>query len=547
MGSIRDSINIRPDAGTGTAMSDVPTPAPPASDPAPSDASGRGALRQIRHFAKQSALLLTSGVVGYAGGLVLNVMLARILGARGFGTWVVALAFGQTLSTLGLVGADWILLRQGSYYHGVGDWKRLRRTIHLSLALSGTALVVMGIGLAVAAPTIARTVFHTASITPLLRLAGLLGPIMGVGQTMLYGTQAFKRMRDIALIRNVLQPFARVTLVGLALVVSSSPFAGFVGLILAEAVLTTVSTIALNRRLRLFGPTEGIERRELVKFAAPIWGIRLMETSRALLFPILLGSLATLTASGVFVASRRLTVVASAVIVAMNQVYSPMGSNLYLQGRKEELAELFKSMGKWSFALGWPLFCLQVVFPKELLSLFGGAYREESLALILMAISMLFNFATGPVTTTLILSGRTRLALVDYIGVLAAEVGVGLWLIPGHGVVGAAIGRVVGGALNGFVPMAQVWWALRIHPYRLDYWKPLAAGVGAAAVARVVVTVAGTGANLTSAALAAAIIGVVYLALLLALGLTEQDKAAVDALVGRVRRRPRQATPPDVS
>lgn len=494
-------------------------------------------FRNLRHLAHQATLLLSSGVVGYVGAFGLNVLLARRLGAAAFGAWAVAVLFGGTLATLGLVGADWIVIRQGSYYEGVGDLPRLRRTMHLALRLSGTALALFGVGLFAAASFIGHHFFRSASMVTMLRIAAVVGPVQGVGQLMLYGTQAFKSLRDLALIRNLLQPLARLLLAGGAAIAFGTPVAAFAGVLVAEALLAVAAVVAFNRRLPLFGSTEGVESASLVRFAMPIWGIRLMETSRAMLFPVLLGAIASLSSSAAFVAAGRITALPSAVIVALNQIYNPMASSLYLQERRSELSELFKSVGKWSFALGWPLFGVMAAFPKELLTAFGGSFRSASAALVVLAFSALFNFGTGPVTVTLILSGRSGLALIDYVVTLFAEIAIGAWLIPSQGILGAAYGRMVGSALNSLLPMAQIWWLQRMHPYRIDYWKPFAAGLVSVGLAKLVVAGSGLGTGLPAAAGACVLVGLLYVVLLTVLRPSEQDRAGLDALMRAARLR----------
>jgi O-antigen/teichoic acid export membrane protein len=510
----------------------------PASDDGRSNSGDTTGLGQVRHLARQSAMLLSSGVVGYAGALALNILLARKLGPAGFGAWVVAFGLGQTLATLGLMGADWILFRQGSYYHGVGDMARLRSTIHLALALCGCALGILGLILFFLAPTLGRSVFHDTGIVPLLRLAALVGPMIGLGQIMLFGTQAFKTVRDLAFVRNILQPLVRLGCVGIAIVISSTPFSAFVAILVAEVVLGGVATWRLHRRIPLLGPTAPIERGELIRFALPIWGSKAVETARGQLFPVLLGSLAALSASAVFVASRRIVVAPAAIIAALNQVYSPQASALFLQGRRAELQVLMKSLAKWSFALAFPLFCLTVAFPKEILSAFGAGFKSASTPLIVLSVAMAFQFSSGPVTTTLVIIGKSRLAFVDYVLVLAIEIGLGFALIPRYGVLGAAIGRAVGTALNNLVPMLQVWRIARLHPYRLDFWKPAVAGVVAAISARLAVTTLGLGVGVGTAVVAGGIIGVLYFALMLVFRLSTDDRAAIDTLLRRLRARP---------
>ncbi|MDQ3765956.1 MAG: flippase [Actinomycetota bacterium] len=493
-------------------------------------------LGHTRHLARHAALLLSSGAVGYAGAFALNVLLGRALGKPGLGAWAIAYAATQVSATLGLLGANWILVRQGSYYHGIGDLPRLRRTIHLTIFLAGGALLLISGALLLLAPLLDERFFKGDSLVPLLRLAAVAIPIVGLGQVMLFATQAFKNMRAVALVKNILQPTIRVVTAVVALLIAPTPVSAFMGLVAGEVIVTAAATIALQRRLPIFGPTDRIERRELIRFALPAWGTKVVETSRAQLFPVLLGSLASLSQSGAYVTSKRISLAPSAINVALNQVYSPMASNLYLQNRREELTTLFKSMGKWSFTLAFPLFCLQVMFPKEILSIFGSDFRDASTALVVLAFSVLFIFGTGPVTNTLILTGRSRLAFYDYLAVVATEIALGFWLIPRHGILGAAVAHLAGTALNNLLPLWQVWSTSRLHPYRLDYWKPIAAGVAAVGVARAVIAFSGVGTGVAAAAVAVVVVGLVYLGLLLLLGLSQEDRAAVGALTGRLTR-----------
>jgi O-antigen/teichoic acid export membrane protein len=501
------------------------------------DAVKKGLLH-ARHLVKHATLLLSSGVVGYVGIFALNVLLARVLGASQFGAWVVAFATTQVLVTVGLLGTNWILVRHGSYYHGTGDYPRLRRTVHLSIFFSGGAQLSLAASVFIMAPWLARTFFESQDMTALLRLAALLSPIVGLGQIMLYATQAFKNMHDVALIRNIVQPAARMVFSAIAVLVARTPLAAFVGLFPAEVIVTAAATFALQRRLSLLGPSAPVDRGALIKFAIPAWGTKMIESIRAQLFPVILGTVAprALSAAAAFVGSRRLAVAPGAINAALNQVYTPMGSNLFMQDRRRELSVLFKNMGKWSFTLCFPLFCLQVVFPKELLSIFGADFRAADTALVVLAFGMLFNFGTGPVTTTLIMSGRSRLALVDYFVVVVVEIALGLWLIPTHGVLGAAIALLVGSALNNGVPLWQVWSLLRVHPYRHDHWKPAAAGVVAVVIAKLVVSGIGSSVGVFSAGVAVGVVSFVYVGLLLILGLSVEDRAAIEALTTGLRR-----------
>ncbi len=469
--------------------------------------------------------------MSYAGWFLLNVLLARSLEPEGFGSWAIAFSVAQLLSTIGLLGADWIVMRQGSYFHGIGDLSRLRRTIHVALRLAGTSLLVLGAALFIGAEEIASGVFHEPSMTPLLRLTGVIVPVIGVRQVFVYGTQAFKRMKDAAINRNILQPLLRLVFVSTALLIDPSPVSAFTGLLIAEIVLAVAAAWVLNRRIPLLGTIGDVNARELIGTALPAWGSRLAGQARSQIFPILLGAFSTISDSGVFVAASRVAIAPGAIVNTMNQVYIPLASDLYLQDRRNEFAAVFKGTAKWSFVLGLPLFVLMVAFPRELMSLFGANFASGSTALVVLAVGVLFQFGTGPVTFTLIVIGRPKLALLDYVLVVILEVILGLLLIPSFGVLGAATAGAAGTTLNNLLPLAQVWKIMGITPYRLDFWKPVAAAVTAGIVAKIAVAAASPSKDLAAAVLAVATTGVVYLAMIIALRLDEHDRAMVNAVL----------------
>jgi O-antigen/teichoic acid export membrane protein len=491
-------------------------------------------LHHVARMARGSALLVASGVIGYAGTFALAVLVARVFGKEAFGLWVIAYSIGQLLSIVGQVGADWMVMRQGSFYQGTGDEERLRRTIHVALMIAGAGLSVFSVGLFVLASTVANSIFHAPSLAPMLRLTAVITPIVGIRQVLVYSTQAFKEMKDAALVRNILQPALALVAVGISILVFDQLLLAYAALIASETVLLCITVVVLQRRIRLIGPVAPIEVGKLLRFAVPAWASRLLGQGRAQFMPLLLGSLAAVATSAVYTASNRIAGALTSIVNSLNQVYTAIASDLYLQGRREEFVTTYRSATKWIFTLGAPLLVLILAFPGDLLSIFGRSFREGEVALVILGVGLLFNFSTGPVTVTLIIIGRSTLALVDYIAVIVLEVGLAVWLIPRYGLVGGAIAKAVGVAANNLVPLLQVWMTEHVLPFRMDFWKPAFAAILAAVVARLVVSVAPVGPGVAAAALGGIVISAVYVVTILLLGLSDEDRAALAAV--RLRR-----------
>jgi O-antigen/teichoic acid export membrane protein len=480
-------------------------------------------------LARGSALLVSSGVISFAGSFLLAVLIARSYGKLAFGLWTIAFSLGQLLSIVGQLGADWIVMRQGSYHEGVGDVPALRATIHVALRLASVGLAVLGVGLFLLAGPVATHVFHDPDLEPLLRITAVMAPVVGIRQVLVYATQAFKEMKDAALIRNVLQPAIRLLAVGAVVAASGSLEASYLALLAAEIVLLVIALVILWRRVPLAGDVSDVGAWGLVRFAIPAWGSRLAGQSRSQIMPVLLGSIAAVIETATYAAANRIAGALTSIVNSLNQVYTSIGSDLYLQGKREEFAALYRSATRWTFTLGAPLVVLMLAFPRELLSVFGPGFAEGAPALQILALGMIFAFASGPVTVTLIVTGRSATALVDYLVVIAAEIGLAFLLIPRYGVLGAAAAKAVGTASNNIVPLWQIWMRDRILPFSRDMWKPAVAaalGVIGAEGALQVVPVSGTLAGIV----AGLVVGVIFVVVLLALGLSDEDRAALRAL-----------------
>jgi O-antigen/teichoic acid export membrane protein len=236
-----------------------------------------------------------------------------------------------------------------------------------------------------------------------------------------------------------------------------------------------------------------------------------------------------------FAAARRFTIVANAIFIAFGTIFSPMVSDLDAAEQHDHLARLYKAVSRWIFTIGVPVFLAQVLFGEALLSTFGRGFDEGRLALTLLAVGQLANYASGAATNVLTMTGRARANLVFTVVHLVVTVALNLLLIPPFGLVGAAVAN---GVAMSSVNAALTGWVYRevgMHPYNRGWLKPLVAGMGTAVVvvaARGFLP-AGGGGELAGLLL----LGVAYLGLLALLGVDAEDRLVLRELAGRARRR----------
>ena len=68
---------------------------------------------------------------------------------------------------------------------------------------------------------------------------------------------------------------------------------------------------------------------------------------------------------------------------------------MHAQGDRRQLERLYQTISKWIFAFNFPVFLIVVLFPTELLGLFGKTFTEGATALTILAWASLVDAATG--------------------------------------------------------------------------------------------------------------------------------------------------------
>jgi O-antigen/teichoic acid export membrane protein len=258
---------------------------------------------------------------------------------------------------------------------------------------------------------------------------------------------------------------------------------------------------------------------------------------------IVLGLLAPTATLGIFGVAKRVSMVIGALLTSITVLFNPMVADLHHRGRTGELDRLFKTSTRWLFTLGWPVCLAEVLFAPEILRVFGRSFASGAPALVILAIGQLVNVGTGTVSNLLAMAGRAKLTLANSVVFLGLSIVLDLLLIPRQGLLGAAVANAGAVVVVNLLRLWQVHRVLGFGPYDRRILRPLAAGLVAGAVARLLPLPGLHG--LPGLGVRCLLLGVLYLGLLAALGIEPEDRqVARDTLarLGRAGRR-RAGTP----
>ncbi len=460
-----------------------------------------------------------------------TVMLARMLQVSALGYYFLIVTIGNILGLASVVGLDLGLVRYVSLYAGEARFRRARRTLAIALLTAvpiGVALMVATIFLA---PSVAARLMggDPAAVTA-LRIFAISIPFWAAAKLFNATTQGLHWMRYQVYSRDIGEQFIKFLLTA-ALLVAGAGLAGVIWANVAALVIATLMSMMFAIKVLPMGadmqtaqrPTRQ-PRERLFRYSLPLAFSNILGMVLVWVDLLMLGFLRNSTEVGYYGAALRVGVASSALFLAFATVFMPVISDLYNKRRAGELGALYKTVTRWVFILSLPLVLLQLLFAGPVMKMFGDGFNSGSAALMILALSQLINAVAGPAGSMVIMSGRSRLELVNITFTLIIDIAVCLILIPRYGLIGAAIANASATAAINMMRAAEVWLLMRIHAYDYGYLKPLAAAAAAAAAVLMMELWIRSGGGIVRIAFQAVVMAAVYLVVTMALGLSGQDK-----------------------
>jgi len=503
-----------------------------ATPPPPPDDDVEESKREILGIAQGSALNIGGQLCSQISFFLITLLMARTLGKSDVGDYAQGFAFLTLLGLLSLSGFRAGLTRFVAVHVAERDWGALRGTVRLGLGLSAAASIVLGAVLFAVSGPLATGVFNDRTVETALRFVAVALPASVFIDAALSATQGFKTMKPYATIGLIFEPGLRLALTAGALAAGWGLKGTLVALVASNFVGAGLSAIALRRLMRVPKVTPRYDVRQLFVFSTVSWMASLASAGLLWADTILLGAYMTSADVGVYQVATRVVMLAAFVMTPVNAAFAPRIADLYQRHRVESLHHTYVAATSWILRLSLPALVVCMVLPKELLSVFGHRFEVGATVTVILAFGKLVDSATGPCGLMLNMSGRPGLSLFDNVLVLVANVALNIWLIPVYGIEGSAIAWAVSLVLVNVLRVVQVKQVLGMFPFGAGEVKAVGAAVAAAIV--------GLGVqhwrmqvNIVTLLIGGLAVALTYVAVVAALGITEDDRLVWDALRGR--------------
>ncbi len=433
---------------------------------------------------------MATGVFQFA----LVVIVARTLYRAQSGAFFEAVALFAILSNTCELGADTGLTRFIPRYRVDGRVADIRRGIGIAVWPAVASGVIFGALAVIFAHPLAEVFTnHRAGdvgmVTTYVRVLALFLPLACCYTVVIAGTRGFGTMMPNALIDRCMRPVLQCVLVGLVLVFTTGPAWISAGWGIPYAIGLVAGVLWLGVLVRrterqaaghpVAPPTEPRKlAREFWMFTAPRGLTGAFQVSILWVGPLLVGSLLSTPDASVYTASTRYLVAGSLVNTAIIQVIAPKLSELLAAGLADRARSIYRVATAWLVMLAWPMYLTFAVWAPVMLRAFGHRFAGGEGTLEVLAITMLFATAIGPIDMVLLMGGRSSLNLLNVVIALVLNVVIGFLLIPSLGIVGAAFGLAAAILFNNVAPLFEVRSFIKIDPLGPAFVPVTAASLG---------------------------------------------------------------------
>lgn len=458
--------------------------------------------------ARGGALNLVGSIIYGVANFDLLVVLNRALGPRSAGIVLVAIAIFNITSTVAELGCSTGLIRMISRDRALGRPERLRATLIVAMVPVAVAGTVLAVAFFLAAEPFARVLAdgnQVRVVADVLRAMAVFLPFSALHSVIISGTRGFDTMRPQVAIERVGRALTLPLVVAVAVAVGMGPIGVGVAWAATNVVALVFSGRAMQSRVRAAiaatGQPElaadGSQAKAFWAFTAPRAVGQTSEVAVNWLDTVLVGALVSTTAAGIYASGTRYLLPGLYAAEALMQVTGPRISGLLARGERKEASALLKVVAGWQTAVMWPLYLLTALFPTPLLRVFGPEVVRAKGALVFLAVAMLIAAPAGPVASVILMSGRSRQAMLNTLLLLGVNLGGNLLLVPHLGITGAGLVWAVTILVAALVPGWQAARSLHVSTLgrpALVAMAHSAATVGAVGVAvRLVVGDDGTG------------------------------------------------------
>ena len=431
----------------------------------------------LRKIAKGAGFVFVGSLIGRAAGYGSRIIIARLLGASGYGLISLGFAALTMAAAVAAVGLPSGITRYVSFYKGKEEFGKIKGTIISAIKMNLPLSVLFALLLFFGADWISVHIFHNADLTAVLRIFAFAVPFLVLAQNLLSATIGFQAIKYQVFTQQIFQEVFKLAGILALVALGFGVLGAACGWVLSIVLMPFVAFYFLEKKVfPIFKttikavPTE----RELFSFSWPLIFVGLAGIVMGFTDTFMLGYFCSSYEVGIYNAALPTALLIKMPTVFFSSIFMPVVTELHARGKREDLRSAYSAVTKWILSLAFPAFLLMALFADEILNLlFGAEYAEGGAeALTILAFGFLVATVFARASDIIVVFGRTKITMACYLASSAANVCLNLYLIPIFAVSGAALATA---SSLIFLFALYFFFAYRVsktQPFKWNHLKP---------------------------------------------------------------------------
>lgn len=422
----------------------------------------------VRRLGRGSTANFIGSIVSAIANLGVAVAITRGMSRQDAGVFFSTTSLFMLAVALGQLGTSTGLVYFLSRARALGRPELIRPYLRAASRPVFVVAILAAVGLFVFASPIAEVTNHDHAKTAadFLRALALFLPFASMKTLSLAASRGMGSMRPTVVMEQIVRPLVQFALVVAAVLIGTRwtfPY--------AWAACFLVGAAGSRGLLRKYLDNAGTGTRapepvakEFWKFTAPRSLANVIASAMQRFDIVLVGAITGSPAAAVYAASTRFLVLGQLGARAISTAAQPRLAESLIRGDRNEVNRIYQTSTAWLMMLTWPLYLLFGTVGRPVLSVFGKGYNSGGVVLLVLSVGMLIGNGCGMVDIVLNMAGRTSWNLMQVILAFGINIGLDLWLIPIHGIAGAAFGWAVAIVVQNVFSLIQVALFRGYHP-----------------------------------------------------------------------------------
>lgn len=437
---------------------------------------------QVIFFSSQAIIVLMGLVVENIIKYGFTIVLGRSLGAGALGIFFIGIAVITFVTTISKFGIDAGAVRYVSMYNSKGEAGKGLGVFFHSVKVSFFISILVSSILVFFAGRISGMVSRDPETAGVIRSLSLTVPVSTFIFMAVAYFQANLKMKYQVYVISVIQPILNIIIFICLLFVMPRLWAAVWSYALSFLCAALAAIYFLKNILGIFNqrPDYNYERRGLMAQSTWVFLILILGFFIRGADTFILGHFRSAAEVGVYNVAMRGAAICGILSTTFISIFAPAVSRLHSQNNRVELSVLFKTINRWILSLTLPVFVLFMVYPSQILTIFGRDFNSGSSAFMILSASFLFVSLSDTVAYSLLaMTGNIKLSFYNNLAGAVTAIFLNIALIPRYGIVGAAAANLASFSLMGILTVSEVYLLFKMHPYHFDLLRPVLAGAAA--------------------------------------------------------------------